>query len=382
MMARTMRRLLPLALLCIASTLPAQSAADASARLGPQFMSYNIKAPVNQKISEFAVPLYVLIPATDALSFDVGTAWAHATVTSPGSPTSTLSGLTDTQIRANYAIGTDFIVLTAGLNLPTGKSGALPNEQPAATRIASDFLVFPITGFGTGAGGTGGIALAHPFGDWNAGFGLAMRHSVAYNPFQDSTGNKLRFQPGDEYRARIGLDHPFGTGRISVGLTYSKFGNDQANATVYNSGDRYISQATITNSLNGVDITIAGWDLLRAAGQLADTTHTGLENIGNGGVAFGFHTASGLTIEPSVNERVWTQLSPSGSTASAPNISFMTMVGLRFNYDMGSYAITPYVGYATGQIGGTGGINGISDNGANSHLTGFNASLAIRLGGY
>jgi hypothetical protein len=374
-----MRRLLPLALLCTAPALHAQGVWDASARVGPQVMQYNIKAPLNTKITEFTVPLYVLVPITDALTFDVGTAWASARVETPGqngTDVSTLSGLTDTQIRANYTIGTDFMVLTAGVNLPTGQSTAGPDEQAAATRIASDFLVFPITGFGTGAGGTGGIAVARPLGDWNVGLGAAVRHSVAYDPFQDAQGNKLHFQPGNEYRIRAGVDRPYGTGRISLGLTYSKFGDDQANSSVYNTGDRYITQGSITNSVGNADIMLAGWDLFRASGQLADSTHTGRENIVNAGLAVGFHTAPGFVVEPSVEGRVWTQ-------DGAPT-SYMTTAGLRLNFDMGSYAITPFAGYTIGLIGG--GPKVVSPSGAttggDSNLTGFRATLSIRLGGY
>ena len=362
-----MRRLLPLALFCAAaSTVQAQGLGDASARLGPQMMQYTIKAPINQKITEFAVPLYVLIPVTNAFSFDVGTSWASAKVETPGTATgsSTLSGLTDTQIRANYTIGTDFLVLTAGVNLPTGMRTAAPNQQAAATRIASDFLVFPITGFGTGAGGTGGIAMARPMGEWNLGLGVAVRHSVAYDPFEAADGTKLHFQPGDEYRARIGVDHPYGTGRVSLGVTYSKFGDDQANSSVYNTGDRYITQASISNSVGNADIVLAGWDLFRASGELADHTLTGHENIANAGLAIGFHTGS-IVVEPSVEGRLWTQ-----NIASS---SYMGTAGLRLNFDMGSYAITPFAGYSFGQIGTTAGT---------ADLTGFRATLSIRLGGY
>ncbi len=368
-----------LALLGTAAPLRAQSVFDASARAGPQFMSYDIKAPVSQNISEYVVPVYVLVPVSPSLSFDVGTAWASVSVTSPGAPASTLSGLTDTQVRANYTVGTDFLVVTLGLNLPTGQSTALPAQQAAATRIASDFLVFPITGFGTGAGGTGGVALARPVGDWNLGLGVAVRHSVAYNPFEDSTGAKLYFQPGDEYRARVGLDRPYGTGRVAIGFTYSKFGNDQANESIYNTGDRYITQASITNSVGGADVVVAGWDMFRASGMLADQTPTGKENIANAGVAVGFHTPSGWVVEPSLEGRVWTQAAPNAATPTNA-ASYMGTVGLRFNYDFGAYAITPFVGYTVGAIGGT--TSPGSATGPNSSMTGLRATLAVRLGGY
>lgn len=354
-----------------AAPLGAQSVGDAAGRLGPQVMSYDIKAPISQKITEYVVPVYVVVPVNESFNFDVGTAWATASVSSPGAATSTLSGLTDTQIRANYTFGTDFLVLTAGVNLPTGHSTALPNEQMAATRIASDFLVFPIMGFGTGAAGTGGLAVARPMGDWNVGLGVAVRHSVAYNPFQDTTGSKLRFQPGDEYRARIGVDRPYGTGRISLGFTYSKFGNDQADQSVYNTGDRYITQASISNSIGNANVTVAGWDLFRAAGYLASQTRTGRENIANAGVAVSFGTSAGVIVEPSVEGRVWTQAQVDPTAPSVPT-SYMGTAGLRLNWDLGGYAITPFVGYTMGQVG--------SETGA-ANLNGFQATLAIRLGG-
>ncbi len=360
------------AALVLAAPLRAQSLGDAVGRMGPQVISYDIKAPISQKITEFVVPVYVLIPVNDAFSFDIGSAWASATVTSPGAPNSTLSGMTDTQIRANYTFGTDFVVLTAGVNLPTGMTTALPDQQAAATRIASDFLLFPITGFGTGAGGTGGIAIARPLGEWNVGLGLAARHSVAYDPFQDVNGAKLHFQPGNEYRARLGVDRPYGTGRIALGLTYSRFGNDQANESVYNTGDRYITTASISNSIGSTDITVAGWDLFRAAGRLANQARTGRENIANAGVAVGFHTESGMVIEPSVEGRVWTQ-SQLDPTLPAIATSYMGTAGLRLNWDFGGYAITPFAGYTVGQMG--------SDQGT-ANMTGFQATLSIRLGGY
>ncbi|MDE3128154.1 MAG: hypothetical protein KGL38_09105 [Gemmatimonadota bacterium] len=367
------------AALAASAPLGAQSVGDAAGRLGPQVISYDIKAPISQKITEYVVPVYVVVPVNASFNFDVGTAWASATVASPGLPSSEMSGLTDTQLRANYTFGTDFLVLTAGVNLPTGRSTALADQQLAATRIASDFLVFPIMGFGTGAGGTGGLAIAQPLGDWNVGLGVAVRHSVAYNPFQDTSGAKLRFQPGDEYRARIGVDRPYGTGRISLGFTYSKFGNDQADQSVYNTGDRYITQASISNSIGNANVTVAGWDLFRASGFLADQTPTGRENIANAGVAVAFNTSGGVIVEPSVEGRVWTQ-AQADQTAPAIPASYMGTAGVRLNWDFGGYAITPFVGYTVGRMGTplasqAGGPSNVAD------MSGFQATLAIRLGG-
>ena len=143
-----MRPLLIAALSVSASALEAQGIWDASLRTGPQFYSYEIKAPVNQRVSQIAIPLFIIMPVTSRLSIDVGTAFAAVSMErdaqdSGGNPitvTSELSGLTDTQLRANYTFGQDFVVVTAGINAPTGSSTVEPEELEAAALIGSDFL--------------------------------------------------------------------------------------------------------------------------------------------------------------------------------------------------------------------------------------------------
>src|SRR5262249_36144078 len=146
------------------------------------FHSYSISDASDTKISEFSVPVYVLVPVTSMFNIDLGSAFANSQVqqTVNGTKTtSTISGLTDTQIRANLSLGTDFIVITGGVNLPTGKSTVPQSQLAAAGFIGSDFLAFPISSMGNGFGGTGGIALAQAIGGgWNIGLGLSMRKSA------------------------------------------------------------------------------------------------------------------------------------------------------------------------------------------------------------
>ena len=75
-----MRRFAPIALLLGAGTLPAQSFWDSSVRLAPTFQSYEVKAPFNEKVSQFSVPLFATVPVLPQLTIDVGTAFATATL--------------------------------------------------------------------------------------------------------------------------------------------------------------------------------------------------------------------------------------------------------------------------------------------------------------
>jgi len=215
-----MRRFILPALALVAASASAQSV---GARVGPQFVSYTLGAPSNVTISEMAIPIFAYMPISRALSLDIGTSFASANVKSTaGGQTreSKISGLTDTQIRATMNLGSDRVLLTAGVNIPTGQTTADTSEQMAAALIGNDFLVFPVSSMGSGFGGTGGIALAAPMGQWNLGAGLSVRSSMPFDPYMDKDGTKLRYTPGAEMRARVGLDHPYGTGHASIGLTY------------------------------------------------------------------------------------------------------------------------------------------------------------------
>ena len=373
-----MRTLTPLAFAAVvAPALGAQSVFDSELRLAPQFVQYQIKAPTNETISEFAVPVFVSIPFGSRFTFDVGTSYARARATS-GSALSEINGLTDTQLRGNLTLGTDFVVLTGGVNLPTGQSSVTLDQLTAAGRIGSDFLSFPISNMGTGLAVTGGLAIARPIGDWNFGFGGAVRRSSEYDPF-NVPGQTLRFTPGDEYRARFGVDRGLFNGRMSLGVTYSKFGDDAAGPSVYNTGNRLIAQAVVTNSIAGADVTLAGYNVFRAPGQYASGDPAGRENIANGYLGLGLHML-GTVVEPSIEGRHWLQnissVTTGGrTTAERSQSSYLGTVGLRTRIGMGGLSAFPSVGYTMGRLATVDAQN----NQVRADLIGFRAQLAIRV---
>jgi hypothetical protein len=350
------------------TTAGAQSWRESSLRIAPQSYSYNIKTPINEKVSQTAFPMFVTVPILPALRIDVGTAYAMATHerqvadTSGGFTTTTseLSGLTDTQLRANYTLGQDLVVFTLGVNLPTGSATVKAEELEAATRIGSDFLSFPISGFGSGFGMTGGFAVAKPAGSWNLGFAASMRYAGEYEPFKDAGGVATKFQPGPEIRTRVGLDHALGDGRISLGFTYSKFGDDKANSATFNTGDRFIGQVVVNNAFkNGVDYTLAVWNLFRTSGTLINQSTSPSANITNALMSFGLRGPWGVSVEPSMEARLFTQ--------EGAKTSFLSNFGMRFIYNRGPWAVVPGFGLSIGSL-------------ESATVTGFRSTLAVRVG--
>ena len=355
--------------LAAARPVHSQSIGDAGARAAPQVHSYTIAAPSSTTIREFSLPLFVLVPVSPALTVDLGTSYARANVrqTSAGKVVSSdIAGLTDTQVRATYVFGNDFVVLTGGVNLPTGQSRVTLDQQLAAGLIGSDFLAFPISSMGSGLGGTGGVAIAHPFGQWNVGGGVSIRRTAQYDPFDAGEGPALHYQPGNEYRARVGADRTVGAGRATIGFSYSTFGNDDLAGSIYNTGKRYLSQFSFDDAAGPGRITVAVWNLFRGAGTMLDSISIGRENIANAALSYDV-PVGGALLEPNIEGRAWSQ--------SAAATSLLTTIGVRAHLSVGGLTMLPGVGLTAGRVASRD-AEGLNDT---ASLRGWHATLAVRL---
>jgi hypothetical protein len=348
-----------LAVLTLPVVAQAQGFGDASWRLTPQYVGYTFEqGGTKTTVTELAIPLAYLLPITDRFTLDISTAYANSRVES-GSASSTISGLTDTQLRLNYTFGLDAVVLTAGVNLPTGQYEVSEDKIAAAGQIGNDFLAFPVSSFGNGMAGTGGVAVARSLGEWNLGLGASFRKSAEFGAFQQNN-DVLRFQPADEARLRVGLDRAAFGGRVVLGMVYSAFGQDIAGPTTYSTGDRVIGQAAFDVPVGAAQLFVSGWYLHRVEGEQVGGTAPP-EGISNISAALGF-TVGGLFLEPNVEGRFWTI---DGATAGT-----LMYGGLRTRFNLGPLTVYPSASYGMGSLEGTG---------ATTDVTGFKGGLTIRL---
>ena len=353
-------RLLPIVIAAAPAALAAQGTA---VRAGPQYVSYTIGGSVDRTISQFAVPIAVILPVTSKFSIDIGTAFATSTVTSGGG-SSSISGLTDTQIRANYAFGAN-VILTIGLNAPTGKSTLDPTQVVAASLVGSDLLGFPVPSMGTGFAATAGLAVAGDAGEWTLSAGASMRKATQYQPFSDTTGGaNYKFTPGDEYRVRVGADRAAGGGHVSLGMSYSAFGSDLAQTatpTTYSTGNRLLSQALYARPLGdgGKEFFLTMWDLYTSEGQLLGGLAPS-QNIFNLGAALALHKGD-LVFEPNLEGRLWSRTGGGGFIGSG---------GLRLRIPAGNFIVYP---------GAAASFGSLTDPGTSSSasFSGYRASLTI-----
>jgi hypothetical protein len=358
-----MRRLL--VVVTIAMMLPPSGAAqglrESAVIAAPQFTQYTFGSGASERsMSQIAVPIVVVLPFSERFSMDIATAYASSNLKTGGASVSSISGLTDTQVRANFSLGSDLLVFTVGLNLPTGQY-TIPEEQvPAAGQIGNDFLNYPVSAMGNGFAGTGGIAYARTLGSWNLGLGASARKSTEFTAFNVNSSD-FRFAPADEYRLRLGLDRPVGDGQVTLGVSYSAFGEDLADTTTYSTGDRITATGSWSFPVRNAMAFISAWNLFRLAGQQLGGAAP-KENLANINAGLSFDLGSVL-VQPNVEARFW---QVDGARAGQ-----LTNIGARLRIGTGTFSFYPAAGYSTGNTYDL-------TSGAAEKITGFRGSLTIR----
>lgn len=347
--------------LALPSLAPAQGLRDMAIIVAPHVTSYAIGSGATKRtISQTAIPIVFSLPFTERFTMDVSTAYAVSDVIAGGQSVSSIKGPTDTQVRGNYAFADQTVILTVGLNLPTGQYTIPEGQTEAAGQIGNDFLNYPISSMGNGLAGTGGVAFARAIGDWNFGAGASMRKSTDFAAFSVAS-SEFRFTPADEYRLNVGVDRPVGDGQLQFGLSYSAFGEDLADTTSYSTGDRLIATGSWSFPVRSTNVFLSGWNLYRLEGQ----QYAGFapkENVANlnAGVSI---TAREVLIQPNVEVRLWQV-----GGVKAGNL-FNTGVRLRFS--AANFTLLPSFGYSIGNLYNV-------SNGDATDVTGMRGSLTIR----
>jgi hypothetical protein len=340
----------------------AQGLSETAVIVQPTFTSFNFGSGGEKRtVQQIALPIVFGIPISERFSIDVTTAYAVSDVLVDGSSESSISGLTDTQVRANFRAGDRQLVFTIGINLPTGQYEVPEEQQEAAGQIGNDFLNYPISSMGNGLAGTGGVAYAVPAGVWNIGTGASVRKSTEFAAFSVAA-SEVRFTPADEYRLSVSADRPLGDGELNVGLTYSVFGEDFADNTTYSTGDRFIASGGWSFPYRGTDVFLSAWNLYRLEGEQYGGPAPP-ENVFNVAGAVSIPLGTGLLLQPSAEIRLWQV-----DGARAGN---MFNFGARLRIPTNTFVLYPQLGLSLGNIYALG-------DGAAKNVTGLRASLTVR----
>lgn len=255
------------ATLAIGTPLGAQLASDFSVTVAPDYRAFSLDESLRaSSASLMLLPVAVRVPVGNRFSIDGYTAYARGSVKTDAG-TLTLAGPVDTQLRATWAAA-PWARVTVGANLPTGNGTHSTEEAEVAALLSTDLLGFREARFGTGAGITTGLALAHQLGDWGVGYGASYRVTGEFEP---SEATSSVYSPGDEIMARVALDRNVGgSGKMTLGGTLQHFSEDQSAANLFQPGARLRGDASYSFRAGGsTTMSLFLTDLWRQQGEVS-----------------------------------------------------------------------------------------------------------------
>ncbi len=327
---------------------------------GVEFYSATFGAGLGTKtVSEFVVPVGLFVPVGQRFTVDAGTYIVSARREDETGASSTISGITDLTIRAGYQIIPDAVALTVAVNAPTGQATLDTAQLYVAGATATDLIPFPVTNFGSGFNVTSGLAVAVPVAGWALGAAGSYRYNGEYEPLTDTAGTTLR--PGAEFRVRLGLDRLVGQGRVSLGVTYSTFSQDEFGVAQTNGGSRFITQASWSLPMGNHNLSLFAWDIARSADSSASSVNPpAKENTVAVGAVASIRTGR-HTLRPSIEYRK----SWRGRTTLGDFGSLFSVGARQFLQASDRFSVVPGLRLDVGSV------TGVS-------VTGFSASLTVR----
>ncbi len=140
-------------------------------------------------------------------------------------------GLTDVLGRVTYArpVGEGSVVLSMGVNAPTGKQRLNDDEMATARALSQNYYDFEVSSFSRGFSVGPQVTWAFPIGDnFAVGIGGTYTYQRGFRPTAELTEDSL-YVPGDGVGVNGGFDYKL-TSQSALGLdvSFRRYGTDQA----------------------------------------------------------------------------------------------------------------------------------------------------------
>lgn len=189
-------------------------------------------------VTQVSAPITGAWTLSDRWRVDVTALYARATVkyhdaaTPARAQTATLSGVSDMRLRATGELIPDRLVLTAGINAPTGRTALTGAEFGVLRIVAAPGLGMGSTPVGAGASGTLGLVFARRLGPWSVAVGGSYEHRGTYQPVAAlvAGSESAEFRPGGVFRTSVTGDRTVGAHRLTLAFAADVFAKDELDA--------------------------------------------------------------------------------------------------------------------------------------------------------
>lgn len=184
--------------------------------------------------TQASLPFAIYLPLGTRLNVSATGAVASSTLTAKNlvgaATTRSLTGITDLRVRGTAKLIGDQVLLTLGLNIPTGTVGLSPQQNDVLRVIAAPAIDAQAPIPGTGFGGTVGLVFARSFGTFAWAAGASVEQRGKYAPFDAQIAGlqaKTELVAGKAVHLSLGTDGLVGTNRLSIGVVGDVYSTDK-----------------------------------------------------------------------------------------------------------------------------------------------------------
>jgi hypothetical protein len=336
------------------------------------------------RATQWSIPISVAVPIGTQWKIDLTGAYARSEVRlAENDPTMvkdgySLSGVSDMRLRATGHLVGDNVLVTAGVNLPTGKTEFNAEELSALRVVSAPALSFQVPVLGTGGGGTLGVVLAKELGQWAWALGTSYEKRRQYTPVAVAAGIPVDFSPGDAIRVSLGTSRLFGQHSMTLGMSADFYSSEELERTTATGGT-----ATGQSQLGPIytadfqfdvassrfrELTFYAVERYRSEyeqnGQKTPNSNANYLDVGFRAVA-GVAPSTGLLF--AINGRHQTGLDSDDLLTTAAIASGSLTVGLQQRL-AGNYSLQPFVRVQGGRL---------ESGDISSNVTGFSGGLTF-----
>ncbi len=219
--------------------------------------------------NQVAAPVTGFVPLKDNLEMRLYIASGVTHADSLGKDL-VLSGAGDLRVQFSQSLQEDQLLLSGGINLPTGRKNLDSEGQAILDLLSQNYLQFPFRRLGEGFGFNLLAGVAQKLDRFLVGGGITYQYNGSYEPYEASGD----YDPGDMISINAGAELPGEHTTASVDVIYSLYTDDKLEDTkVFRQSPTFDSRLGVTHKTGVITLQGSLRYILRGDNKLpADTS--------------------------------------------------------------------------------------------------------------
>jgi hypothetical protein len=219
----------------------------------------------SKSVSQISLPLFINLRPTDNLRLWIVDSFSSSSLDKSGEKNS-LSGISDTKIKASYSMFDQKFLFTLGANLPIGKADVDPKELELANLLYDEVLGFRVNKLGEGFDLNAGVAMALDSGPFGESWSLSYLRKGSYTNVK---GNTSDYKPGDEFGFMWTFDMITSKTTLNMDIGHTRYGSDEVNGVKsFKEGSEIRGKILVKYRVDPVILGLSLADIFRMKNQI------------------------------------------------------------------------------------------------------------------